>query len=254
MRLNVLSDLHLSRGALPPPAADADVVVLAGDIARPAQALAWCGALGKPVLYVPGNHEFYGGSLSGVPRELRQLAQGTPVHVLDNTELHLGGVRFLGSTLWSDFLLFGDGPARDAAVAQALAHMHDFRRIFLDDERQVLFTPLDAAALFQRNAAWLAHRLAEPFDGPTVVITHHAPSARCVEPRFEQSPLSACFASHADHLLDGGRAALWIHGHMHHSVDCTVGGTRLLCNPRGYATDGVNENPAFDPDLTVEIG
>ncbi|HYD76599.1 metallophosphoesterase [Ramlibacter sp.] len=254
MKLHVLSDLHLSRGGLELPPTDADVVVLAGDIARPEAAMAWARRIDRPVLYVAGNHEFYGGTLAGTRAQLVAQAADSPIHVLDDSAVELGGVRFLGSTLWSDFRLFGDGQARDDAVAQALRFMRDFQRIHLDEDRQQVFTPLDSAALFERHAAWLDHALAQPFDGPTVVITHHAPSAASVEPRFADSALSACFASNADHLLRGGRAALWIHGHMHHSVDYQLEGTRVICNPRGYANaEGVPENPHFDPGLVVEV-
>lgn len=253
MKIGILSDLHLSRAPQAPPAADVDAYVLAGDIARPGRAIAWAAELGKPAVYVPGNHEFYGGSLPGVVRELRRLAVGTQVHVLDNEEVCLGGVRFIGSTLWSDFLLDGEGEPRETAMRAARRFMHDFRRIHVDEERQVLFTPEHSARLFARNAKWLRERLARPWPGTTVVVTHHAPSALSVHPRFAGSPLNGCFASNLDDLLDGERVALWIHGHMHHGVDCVVRGTRVICNPRGYVTEGRAENPAFDPQFGVVL-
>lgn len=254
MKLNVLSDLHLSQGDLPPPANDADVVVLAGDIARPPEAVAWASRLGKPVLYVPGNHEFYGGTIAGSTAQLKRLCEGTPVRVLDDESVLIGKVRFLGSTLWTDFMLFGDGPAREAATQEALRFMRDFARIRLDDASGALFTPRHAAALFQRHAAWLERALSTPHEGPTVVITHHAPSRASIHPRFEGSLLNACFVSDAAYLLDGARAPLWIHGHTHDSFDYTQNGTRVVCNPRGYAREGLNENAAFDPDFTIDVG
>lgn len=253
MRLNVLSDLHLSRGSLPHPTVAADVVVLAGDIARPAQAIEWARGLGKPTLYVPGNHEFYGSSLPGTVRELKELAAGSPIRVLDDEEWTFGNVRFLGCTLWTDFLLMGTEQGREVAIREALQRMYDFQRVHLDERRQSLFTPLDAANLFQRSAAWLENRLRTPWQGPTVVITHHAPSERSIDPRFGGSPLNACFASHLDRLLRGELACTWIHGHVHHGVDYRADGTRVVCNPRGYARDGRNENPDFDIDFVVEI-
>lgn len=253
MKLNVLSDLHLSQAGMPLPDNDADVVVLAGDIARPHQAIDWARGFRKPVLYVPGNHEFYGGDIAGTVERLKELAAGTNVHVLADSEACIAGVRFLGSTLWTDFRLFGDGAGRDSSVEEALEHMRDFSRIFRDPAQQSRFTPQDAAALFTRHSAWLAQALRTPHLGPTVVVTHHAPSPRSIEPRYRDSPLSACFASRADHLLQGGRARMWIHGHMHHSVDYRVGGTRIVSNPRGYAKDGQNENPRFDPDFIVHL-
>jgi Icc-related predicted phosphoesterase len=127
--------------------------------------------------------------------------------------------------------------------------MRDFSRVRIG---QAPFTPEASAALFARDAAWLERKLAEPHAGPTVVVTHHAPSRRSVHPRFDGSPLNACFVSDLEHLLDG-RACLWIHGHTHDSFDYVVGGTRVVCNPRGYAKNGVDENPRFDADFCVNI-
>jgi hypothetical protein len=155
-------------------------------------------------------------------------------------------VRFLGSTLWTDFRACGEGERRSAAVQEAARFMRDFSRIGS-------FTPADSCALFERNTAWLASKLAEQHRGPTVVITHHAPSLRSIHPRFAGSLLNACFVSNAEHLLEGRRCALWIHGHTHDSFDYRVNGTRVLCNPRGYARDGKPENPYFDPGLIAEV-
>jgi predicted phosphodiesterase len=254
MKLNVLSDLHLGQSGLALPANDADVVILAGDIARPTEAVAWASRLGKPVLYVPGNHEFYGHSVGGALALLRRLCQGTGVQLLDDRETVLAGVRFLGSTLWTDFLLFGNGEARARAAREATGRMRDFSRIFLDEAMEHPLTPMHSAALFQQHAAWLASRLSQPHDGSTVVITHHAPSRRSIHPRFEGSLLNACFVSDLDQLIDGSRVQLWIHGHTHDSFDYRLNGTRIVCNPRGYARDGVNENADFDPDFMVDMG
>jgi predicted phosphodiesterase len=253
VKFNILSDLHLGLGALPIPDNDADVAVLAGDLARPREAIEWAARLGKPALYVAGNHEFYGGSLDGTVEELRQACSGTNVRLLDNEAVVVGGVRVLGSTLWTDFLLYGADGQRDAAVRECLRFNRDYSRIRVAHDSGELFSPDVSAALFERNAAWLAARLAEPFDGPTVVITHHAPSPRSIHPRFAGSLVNACFVSDAERLLDGTRARLWIHGHTHDSFDYEVNGTRVVCNPRGYAREGVNENRAFDPDFVVEV-
>lgn len=250
MKLNVLSDLHLSLGALPLPENDADVVILAGDVARPKEAIAWAAGFARPVLYVPGNHEFYGGSIEGTLDALKALSEGTRVRVLDDEAVVIDGVRFLGTTLWTDFMLFGAGEKRTAAMREAERFMRDFSRIRLGEAP---FTPESSAALFARHAAWLERALDEPHAGPTVVITHHAPSRGSIHPRFADSLLNACFVSDAERLLDGRRARLWIHGHTHDSFDYRVNGTRVLCNPRGYAKNGASENPLFDANLVAVV-
>ena len=155
MKLHILSDLHLGVGALEPPRTDANLVVLAGDIARPAAAVSWAQRFGKPVLYVLGNHEFYGGSLDGTVAEFRRLCAGTAVRLLDDEAIVIDGVRFLGSTLWSDFGLFATEQERQQAIEMAQQLVRDFSRIRRRADGDALFTPHDAAARFARHAAWL---------------------------------------------------------------------------------------------------
>lgn len=252
MKLNILSDLHLRFGTLEVPCNDADAVILAGDIDRPREAVSWALGIAKPVLYVPGNHEFYGGHIADVADELKQLCAGTNIHVLDSDAVVIGGVRFLGTTLWTDFMLCG-GEERAAVMREAQRFMRDFSKIRAGKTRETLFTPADSAALFNTQAKWLENRLSEPHAGPTVVITHHAPSVKSIHPRFSDSLLNACFVSDAEHLIDGSRIRLWIHGHTHNSFDYIANGTRVVCNPRGYAKDGMSENPLFDTNFLVEI-
>lgn len=254
MKLHILSDLHLGFQPMEAPHTDADVVVLAGDIGRPQEAAAWAQGLRKPVVYVPGNHEFYGSSLADTVGALRRLCHGTSVHVLDDDALVLDGVRFLGSTLWTDFRLFGEGERQILAMAEALRFMNDFRRIRTGvPPADAVLQPQDTADLFATHARWLDAQLSTPHPGPSVVVTHHAPSPLSIHPRFAGSALNASFVSNAEHLLGAQRACLWIHGHTHDSFDYRLHGTRVVCNPRGYARNGVAENPRFNPLLAIEI-
>lgn len=248
LRLHILSDLHLSMQGLALPDIQADLTILAGDIARPQAAMQWASHIKRPVLYVPGNHEFYGGDIPGVRAQLAQVARQHDIHLLDQQAIVIGGVRFLGTTLWTDFELFGT-ELRSQAMEQTGHFMRDFQVIRNADGST--FTPQDAVALFRQQYDWLDTQLDAPFDGPTVVITHHAPSLRSVHPRFEDSLVSAGFVSDCTGLM--GRAHLWIHGHTHDSFDYAVRGTRVLCNPRGYCRNHVNENPVFDPGLCVTV-
>jgi len=253
MKLHVMSDLHLSMAGMDVAETDADAVVLAGDIARPDKACAWARQIQKPVLYVAGNHEYYNSDLRGTLAELRRDAAGSTMRLLECDTWMFGGVRFFGTTLWTDFRIFGDESTRAASMADAAQRIRDFQRISVDAERHETFTPQHSRALFDRSAAWLEAQLQQPFDGPTVVITHHAPSMRSIHPRFEGSLLNGCFVSDLERLMGSDRVRLWIHGHTHDSFDYTVRGTRVLCNPRGYVMQGVGENPVFDPQLVVEV-
>ncbi|MCW5594994.1 MAG: metallophosphoesterase [Rhodocyclaceae bacterium] len=254
MKIQIVSDIHLSLAPCVIPDVGADLLILAGDIHRPVEALRWAKELPIPIVYVPGNHEYYNSSLSATDRLLGELAQDSNVTMLDCAEKCIGNVRVLGAALWTDFLLYGDGPEREKAMEEARRFSRDFSRITVDDEGLELLTPIHCATLFKRHASWLEARLAEPFDGATVVVTHFAPSAGSVAPRYAGSPLNACFVSNLDALVEKSGAALWVHGHTHDSFDYHIKGTRVLANPRGYVKNGKAENPAFDPGLTIDVG
>ena len=129
MRIALLSDLHLSVQPMPAPPTDADVVVLAGDLGRPAAAMAWAAQYDRPTLFVAGNHEFYGSDLVTTMAQLRAHAQGTQVRVLERNAWEHAGVRFLGCTLWSDHRLYASPQERDEGIRQSYQFVRDFTRI-----------------------------------------------------------------------------------------------------------------------------
>lgn len=272
MKLLILSDLHLELGAsyTVPADLDFDAVILAGDIHCPgSKAVRWAQRDsifgGRPVLMVAGNHEFYGRQMRSEFAEMLKLAAGSNVHILDRGGLELDGVRFLGCTLWTDFQLpvrRPDGgsevdPGR--ALLDAKHHMNDYRRIELTSgfhggrEHRRLLQPEDTLAMHEIDLDWLRRRLQQSFDGPTVVITHHAPSLASVAERYAQDWLSPSFVSAlpAD-FFEVPR--LWVHGHTHSPFDYAEGRCRVVSNPRGYRMrDGSFENHRFDRGLVVEV-
>ena len=251
-RLRIFSDLHLEFADWTPPPATAEAVVLAGDVAVGIQGIQWARStfVDTPILYVPGNHEFFGAELPDAIEVLREEARRWDVHLLDGDACVLSGTRFLGATLWTDYELYGSAPADvDRAMADALEEMNDFQMIKWNDGGRL--TPERVREMHQTSARWLADRLAEPFDGPTVVITHHLPHPLSIHPRFEGTRYNPCFASDLDHLVRAP-VTLWAHGHTHESMDYSVNGTRVVCNPRGYVPR--EPNPSFDPLGIVELG
>lgn len=249
MKILVLSDLHLEFSNLLVSKTDADVVVLPGDVWKGDAGIYWARAAwpDKEIVYVAGNHEFYGKNRLDVLARLRIAAKETGVHFLDNEEVVINGVRFCGTTMWTDFMLNND---KYFDIFTASTNLNDFRVIH---EGKAHFSPMDSIVLHEESVAWLTKKLInEPFDGKTVVVTHHLPSSLSVADRFKGDPLSACFASHLDHLL--GHSDLWCHGHTHTSFLYTVGKTRVVCNPRGYCRfEGGGENFDFNPSLVIEI-
>lgn len=248
MRVHILSDLHLEFAAFQPNRVDADVVMLAGDIHTGRNGIKWIlkAFSDRPVVYVLGNHEFYGQTIQKLIAEIKEIAQGTNVHVLENDRVEIENVIFLGTTLWADFRLVDD-PVVSGAVAKAA--MNDFRRIrVLPGYRR--FHPKDVRGFHARSLEWLGQKIHDARGRKIVVVTHHAPSPRSVPPQWQGDPLNAAFASKLDHLVANSGATLWIHGHIHHYSDYSINGTRVIANPRGYPDE---PQIGFDPSLVVEI-
>lgn len=271
MKLLVLSDLHLDMAPMPLETdgrridAGADVVVLAGDIHEGTAGLHWARQSfpDKPILYVAGNHEFYGHSWGGLLAALRDTAAQLDIHCLENEAVEIGGVRFLGCSLWTDFLL--DGESRQPGAMQAAqSWLNDYRWIRVEeadipqDMGLIKPGPLNAELTLRRHqesVAWLEQELSMENAPTSVVVTHHAPHPKSVPAQYLGDPLSPAFVSDLERLM--GRACvptLWIHGHVHSSMDYRVGGTRVVCNPRGYwHWIGGQENKDFRPAYLVEI-
>jgi Icc-related predicted phosphoesterase len=267
LKIQILSDLHLEHSQRHPPLAwpstDAEVVVLAGDIDNGTRAIDWAEQTfaGKTVLYVPGNHEYYEAELDEAAAARKARAhRSSNVRLLDNEEFVSGGVRFLGSTLWTDFALSGEHDM-PRIFAESLKYVVDFRLI---RKGNGLLTPQQTIDLHRRAIAFLQTRLDQPCVEKTVIITHHAPHPESVHPRFARSPVNPAFVSDLSRLM--GKPALWIHGHTHNSFDYTVCGTRVIANPMGYRTthwaepdnataptQTITENSRFDPALVIEI-
>ena len=247
MKIHVLSDLHIEHAPFDPPPTTADAVVLAGDIGVGTEGVIWAGKHfpDRPVVYVPGNHEFYGHDLE-LRADLKKAAADN-VHVLNDEQLTIGGIRFVCSVLWTDFNLFGEGE-RFLSMRYANKAMQDFSAI-RNGGRQ--FTPEDSVALHEASRDWLGNVLAEPFDGKTVVVTHHAPSTKSIAARYISDLLSPGFASKLEGLIKDHQPVLWVHGHTHDPFDYRIGSTRVVCNPRGYPRE--TRPKGFSPDLLVEV-
>lgn len=256
IKLAIYSDVHLEFGEPWEPAdMDFDVLVLAGDIHVGTKGFRlFRGWMDRWMLYVAGNHEFYGQNLPATIRELHGLgAEGERVgsFFLEKSSVILDGVRFLGTTLWTDFELFGaDRQAEAMAAAEKV--MTDYRKIVAikDGPTKVMLAPQDTLRFHERAREWLTRELAKPFDGKTVVVTHHAPSLQSIAPRFRTDLATAAYASNLESLIEDHQPALWIHGHTHVACDYRIGATRVVANPKGYPGERFTD---FRQRLIVEV-
>ncbi|MEH2567138.1 metallophosphoesterase [Bradyrhizobium sp. AZCC 2289] len=254
MRAQIFSDLHVNVSPIKPITIvpGVDVVIVAGDVCegmlRAFEQLRRIVPMDIPVVMVPGNHEFY---RKFIPDELAVAfanAGAFNLHFLNDTAVELGGVRFLGAALWTDYRIYGE--ANQAAVMNACAKtMNDHRLIGWQKQPWLRFRPQEAALLHHQSKALLAETLAVPFAGSTVVISHHAVHWNSIHPRFRSDPVTGAFLSDQSALIERYQPTLWVHGHVHNSADYHVGTSRIVCNPHGYGS----ENPDFNAALVVEL-
>lgn len=282
VNIQLLSDLHLESNPnfTAQPVPGADVLVLAGDIgsyqkgslldelnisdfglARFSPLPVERGGAGwpTPVLFVPGNHEYDGLDFDETHVRLRETCERLGMVWLERETVVIEGVRFVGSTLWTDFdaLSAGQAQAADITVGEQLkAREKAFRAANFYLQKNHSFRagqPLLAVDVREeglKSQAWLRQALAVPFEGPTVAVTHFAPSLLSADPRYGLVPGTAGFCNALDDLLP--LAGLWLHGHLHCAIDYVSRGCRVVANPLGYARK--HEQEAFLPNLLIKIG
>lgn len=281
MKIQLLSDLHLEVHPhfVPEPAPGADVLVLAGDIGsyQPGSLLqgqdfglerfsplpqyaGWpC-----PVIFVPGNHEYDMQDFDAAHARLRAACERMGMVWLERETAVLGGVRFVGTTLWSDYdaMSMHEGVSDLTRLLKLREKAFRAANFYLQKTggtrggEPFLAEPMREQSLVCQQ--WLRQALARPFDGPTVAVTHFAPSLRSADPRYGLVPGTAGFCNVLDDLLPF--ADLWLHGHLHSPSDYVAEGLRddgsawrcrVVANPLGYARKG--EQEGFFPRSTIEL-
>lgn len=255
MRLWIFSDLQrdLNRdgGFYDIGAVEADVCVVAGDMHPnlPNSVLSLAKISKEmPVIYVAGNRDYYGGRIDDLQAMAKLAASTVPgkgIHVLHDETVTIGSARFIGATLWTDFSL------RKQEAASAKAAQKNIADFSMIDG----WSPARQAEAHRKSRAYIEDVLSSPFDGTTVVVTHHSPHPNSIAERFRDDRLGLNAAFHTDlsEILEGDHAPdLWVHGAVHSSFDYRVGATRVISNSRGYVGHGIVENPTFHPRLVLE--
>lgn len=282
MRIHLLSDLHFEfqkwRSVWKLDTLEPDVHVLAGDIGIGLDGIQWAlHAFKKPVIYVMGNHEFYGQRpMVELMARAREMTAGTHVHLLENDSVVIDGVRFLGCTLWTDFCLFGQDRQAEMMELAGEGGMSDYANIHVNkkggrpDPISIFaagmgrrsgdrLTPATSLDFHKASRDFLKRELVRQPDpdmvaeswNKTVVVTHHAPSARSLSRGEPGKETDAAYASHLEDLV--GQADLWLHGHVHVAREYSVGSGGVVVNCRGYKDHGEESVSGYDPFRIVEV-
>lgn len=257
MKLRILSDLHLEFCKFNPPQVEADAVILAGDIGSGTNGIYWAsyhfGNAGIPVIYVPGNHEFYGWDMTNWTAEAFKVAKAHDIILGDcsSTLIEKEGeqpVRILSATLWTDFALYGVNSIESCGRLTQRC-LYDYTAI---QKNGAVLTWEDTRAISLRTQFWLkaAASRAKMAGEKVVIATHHAPSERSSLPKYKGDPVTAGFASSLEGFAEE-YVDYWIHGHMHNNSWYKLGNCQVIANPRGYKPP--HENPSFDEKLIIEV-
>jgi Icc-related predicted phosphoesterase len=241
MKINFFSDIHLEWYDHRLPDNDADIIIAAGDIGKPYDAAEWLKRMEKPVLYVAGNHEYYGGEWRDRMAKLEKHCHNSNVHFMDNSIVHIMGHSFFGATMWTDFDLYRN---QDLDMLKAVDYMNDYHQIKLGRGK------LDPGYILIKHQKSL-EALKEYLDvtEKPMIITHHLPSAMSIHPDYRGHPGNPFYATELSGLFREGMH--WFHGHTHSSTEYELFGAHVHCNPRGYATRNRTENAEFDINKIV---
>lgn len=275
MKLHIFSDLHTENATYCLQNVEADVTIAAGDIISASHHASFAilkrlvEEAGRPFLYVPGNHEYYGGWFGWLQARV-QKEQIPNLHLLDNGTRVINGVKFIGSTLWANVINDPSDPRYPCNIRsyRGLTRVenatefielviNDFHAIKIKEHRKKdrLFTVKDMNELNKKAEEFLKQEIASGAE-KKVVITHFPPSFKSQHPRFAGDQANDYFMNAKDHLFPG--VDLWIHGHTHMPCSYQVGQTNVVCNPRGYPRIDPQgratwENPSFNEKLVIEV-
>lgn len=260
LKIALLSDLHLEHSNFKLELGDADVLLVAGDIMagpKPEEGVMWLRerVYDRPIVYVPGNHEFDCTYIKKGLERMKKAAEGSLIEVLHNESFEWGGVRFLGTPLYSGFRREENGPPQ-LDLLEKCKQIDGFSITAVDVGQP--WTPQVMSEWHDEAKAWLSGELedCEVEEIPSVVVTHWAPSFESSDAEFKDDEFSSYWVNPCDSLVE--RSHFWVHGHVHSSVNCKIGAYKnrgqLYCNPRGVSKIyDLSPNPGFKRPLIFEV-
>lgn len=258
----VMSDLHLESSNMSMEGLVGDVIVLPGDICTDFSVISRLLQYSIPshiqVVMVPGNHEYEGKRFKDVMERLKALEKEFDnFHVLQNETIDIEGIRFIGTTLWSNFE--GSGIQWKGELKKwAKQNIIDFTYIFKENKegvepRFISWNPDDMETEFNKSYEFLEYELRRnSTNKPKIVVTHFAPHQNSVSKQYADKMHNAYWVNHLPELM--GFSDYWVHGHTHSTFDYEVEGTRVICNPRGYSKlYDLSQNLNFNKFFYIEV-
>lgn len=248
MKIQVVSDLHHEFGISDLSFENADLVIFAGDTNLGVKGIDWIKTKIKniPVIYILGNHEYYKGSYPKTLNKITDAAEGSNIHVLENRAIQFADITFHGTTLWTDFQLYGN-PRTNGSICQS--KMNDYKMIRRDPSYSKLRS-IDTFNIHMTSIKWLEGSIKLSKTEKNIIITHHAPSIKSIPIKFKDDIVSSAYASNLESMIEKYQPDFWIHGHIHEPIEYKIGKTNIICNPHGYIDEPYN---GFNKELIIEI-
>lgn len=266
-----MSDLHLETQDFPWRLPTGEILIIAGDLCHAAyldpqhrephavahrdrvqRFVASATASFEHVLLIAGNHDHYHGVIEDTVTALRRHLPG--VTVLDDEAVDIAGVRFFGTTLWSDFA--GHSDADLSRLKRGIGEYFFVKTRTSDRAGPDGLAKLVPQDTLRRHVSALdaMKRVVLSADArPTVVISHHAPSRKGLNPLHAGNGLDGAYASDLDALIASfSNVPVWVHGHTHIKRTYRIGAVTLRANCRGFDTRGATAR-AFTVDAYFDV-
>jgi len=237
MKIVLLSDLHreIWKDRFPEiNYGNPDIICFAGDIGNGVEPLEYMNTVkdqyGCQVVYVAGNHEFYGHEYISMMETLKNTADDNGIILLDNDIKEIDGFAFIGATCWTDYEVEVTYPP---AIAMAAAEhgINDHYRIRWDSN---LFRAAQALKMNKVSKNFIFDAISQYGRDSSIVVTHHAPTRLAIASQFVGSPMNGGFCNGWDKLIDEAGPKLWMFGHTHSDLDVMIGDTRIASRQLGY--------------------